>query len=101
MILAGALGNIIDGVFYGVIFSQSTIFETATLFPEAGGYASWMHGHVVDMLYFPIIHGVYPDWLPYIGGEPFEFFSPIFNLADSYITLGLVYLLLFHRNIFK
>lgn len=101
MILAGALGNIIDGVFYGVIFSASTTSQIATLLPEAGGYTSWLHGHVVDMLYFPIIRSFYPEWVPFVGGEPFEFFSPIFNVADSYICVGIFYLVLFQRQLFK
>ena len=101
LVLAGALGNIIDSAFYGLIFSESTYTSVATLFPEGGGYAGFLHGLVVDMLYFPLFSGVYPSWIPGIGGEPFTFFSPIFNLADSYISVGVIYLLLFHRKYFK
>ena len=101
LILAGALGNIIDSAFYGLIFSESTYFSPATLFPEGGGYAGFLHGKVVDMLYFPIVSGHYPSWFPGIGGDPFTFFSPIFNLADSYITVGVIYLILFQRKFFQ
>lgn len=100
MIVAGALGNIIDGIFYGVIFSESTFYQVATLFPAGGGYSSWMHGNVVDMFYFPIIKGYLPEWIPFVGGEFFEFFSPIFNAADSYISVAIFYLILFQRHIF-
>jgi len=101
LILAGALGNIIDSAFYGMIFSDSSYFQVATLFPSGGGYAGFLHGKVVDMLYFPIINSTYPSWFPWIGGESFIFFSPIFNMADSYITIGVIYLLLFQRKFFK
>ncbi|MBQ4279392.1 MAG: lipoprotein signal peptidase [Rikenellaceae bacterium] len=101
LVLAGALGNIIDSAFYGLIFSESTYTTVATMFPPGGGYAGFLHGRVVDMLYFPIFSGVYPAWLPGVGGEPFTFFSPIFNLADSYITIGVIYLLLFQRRYFR
>ena len=101
LILAGAVGNIIDSALYGVIFSESTWSQAATLFPEGGGYASFLHGKVVDMLYFPILKGTYPGWFPWVGGESFIFFSPIFNFADSYITIGVLYLLLFQRKFFN
>lgn len=87
LILAGAAGNLIDSAFYGLIFSES-YFQVAQLFPEAGGYAGFLHGHVVDMLYFPLIEGTYPQWMPWVGGEPFLFFRPVFNIADSSITVG-------------
>ena len=83
LILVGAAGNVFDSAFYGLIFSESTFYNVATFLPEGGGYAGFLHGKVVDMLYFPLFSGVYPDWLPGIGGRPFTFFSPIFNLADS------------------
>lgn len=100
LILTGALGNIIDSVFYGVIFSESTYYDVATFMPEGGGYASFLHGKVVDMLYFPVIHTFYPDWVPYLGGKDFIFFRPVFNIADSAITIGVLSLILFQRNVF-
>lgn len=100
LILAGAIGNIIDSVFYGVIFDHS-FGQVATLFPEGGGYAGWLHGKVVDMFYFPLIETTRPDWLPIWGGQEFIFFRPIFNLADSAICVGVFLLLLFYRNTFS
>jgi signal peptidase II len=99
LILAGALGNIIDSALYGLIFSDS-MREVATLFPEGGGYASFLHGRVVDMFYFPLFKGYLPDWLPFWGGDYFIFFRPIFNLADSSISVGVFLLLLFQRKAF-
>lgn len=87
MILAGAIGNMIDSAFYGLIFSESYM-QIATLFPEGGGYASFLYGRVVDMLYFPLISGYYPSWFPIIGGDNFLFFSPVFNIADSSVCVG-------------
>ncbi|TCV20395.1 signal peptidase II [Sphingobacterium alimentarium] len=101
LIFAGAVGNIIDSVFYGVIFSESTYYTTATLFPEAGGYASLLHGKVVDMLYFPLIEGNFPDWFPIWGGEHFLFFRPVFNIADSAISVGVFLILIFQKRYFK
>lgn len=101
MILAGALGNIIDSVFYGVIFAESTRFATATIFPEGGGYAGLLHGHVVDIFYFPIVRGYWPDWVPWKGGDPFEFFRPVFNIADSAITVGVFTILIFQKRFFE
>lgn len=102
LILVGALGNIIDSAFYGLIFSNSTFTDVAHFVPWGTGYASFLHGSVVDMLYFPIIEiDRMPDWIPFFGGEPFTFFSPIFNIADSYVTCGIVYLILFQRKFFK
>lgn len=101
LITAGAIGNIIDSAFYGLIFSESTYFSVATMFPEGGGYAGFLHGKVVDMLYFPIIDGTYPSWLPFVGGDNFTFFSPIFNLADSYISVGVIYMIIFQRKFFN
>lgn len=101
MILAGAAGNLIDSAFYGVCFSESTFTQVATMFPAGGGYASLLHGKVVDMLYFPLFHGVWPDWIPSIGGNPFTFFAPVFNFADSYITIAVFYLIFFQWKFFK
>ncbi|MFA9213667.1 MAG: lipoprotein signal peptidase [Candidatus Methylacidiphilales bacterium] len=98
MILVGALGNIIDSVFYGVLFSKSDYWSLATFLPVDGGYASWFHGSVVDMLYFPIIHGSFPSWFPIWGGESFEFFRPVFNVADATISVGFVLILLFQKE---
>ena len=97
LILAGALGNIIDRAFYGVIFSES-LGAVATLFPEGGGYGSFLHGRVVDMFYFPLYKGYLPDWLPIWGGDYFIFFRPIFNLADASISVGVALMLLFQRK---
>ena len=97
LILAGAVGNIIDSVFYGVIF-DSSYGQVATIFPPGGGYATWLHGRVVDMFYFPVIRTYWPSWIPFYGGEEFIFFRPIFNIADSAISVGIVVLLLFHRK---
>lgn len=102
LVLAGALGNILDSAFYGLIFSESTFTEAARFVPWGTGYASFLHGSVVDMLYFPIIEiDRMPDWIPFVGGEPYTFFSPIFNVADAYVTCGLLYLILFQRKFFK
>ena len=97
LILAGAIGNIIDSIFYGVIFDHS-YGQVATLFPEGGGYAGWLHGKVVAMFYFPLIETTWRDWLPIWGGQEFVFFRPIFNLADSAICVGVFLLLIFYRN---
>jgi len=101
LVLAGAIGNMIDSAFYGLIFSESTPFETAVLFPEGGGYSSFLHGKVVDMLYFPVIRGVYPEWFPFWGGESFIFFRPVFNLSDACITTGVLMILVFQKRYFK
>ncbi|MBK1438797.1 lipoprotein signal peptidase [Parapedobacter sp. ISTM3] len=101
LIFAGAMGNIIDSTFYGLIFSESTWFEKARLFPPEGGYSSLLHGKVVDMLYFPIIKGTFPSWLPIWGGEDFLFFRPVFNIADSAITVGVALILLYQKRYFK
>jgi signal peptidase II len=101
LIFAGALGNIIDSTFYGLMFSASDPFQPATLFPEGGGYAGLFHGKVVDMFYFPIIHGTFPDWLPLWGGEGFTFFNPVFNLADASITAGVAAILIWQKRYFK
>ena len=101
LIFAGAIGNVIDSAFYGLLFSESTFTQVATFLPEGGGYAGFLHGKVVDMLFFPLFEGTYPSWFPWVGGEEFLFFSPIFNFADSYITIGVIYLLSFQRKFFK
>lgn len=101
LVLAGAAGNIIDSAFYGLIFSESTPFDIAVLFPPEGGYSSFLHGKVVDMFYFPIISGHFPDWFPFWGGEDFVFFRPVFNIADASITIGVVLLLIFQKKFFK
>lgn len=118
-IFAGALGNIIDSVFYGVLFGGSTPMYVAKFLPEAGGYSSLFHGKVVDMLYFPLVDGqlpswvpsisfVWPDWLPFVGGDlfmlfvdrHFSFFDPVFNIADMAISTGVGILLVFNKKVF-
>lgn len=97
LILAGALGNIIDSVFYGYIFSESSFHGgVAELFPAEGGYAPLLYGRVVDMLHFPLFYGTYPEWLPLLGGRSYLFFRPVFNLADVAISLGVALLLFFY-----
>lgn len=98
LILAGAVGNIIDCVSYGEFFSASTHTDIATWVPMGQGYADWLHGRVVDMFYFPIIDTYWPDWMPFVGGEHFIFFSPIFNFADAAISCGIIALLLFYSR---
>ena len=105
LITAGAAGNIFDSAFYGLIFNNSTMMNpmidgsgVASLFPEGGGYAGFLQGRVVDMFYFPILTGTYPEWLPFKGGDSFIFFRPVFNVADSSITIGVFWILLFQRK---
>ncbi len=100
LIFAGAVGNIIDSAFYGLIFNES-YGQVAQLFPDGGGYATFLHGKVVDMLYFPLISGHYPDWLPFVGGREFLFFRPVFNIADSSITIGIFSIILFYWKLFS
>ena len=100
-ILAGAAGNIIDSAFYGIIFNESTYGTVAEFLPESGGYAPFLQGHVVDMIYCPVLRGTFPDWFPLWSREPFTFFRPIFNIADSAITIGVFYLLIFQHKFFK
>jgi signal peptidase II len=101
LILAGAMGNIIDSAFYGLLFSESTYFDVARFMPAEGGYSTFLHGKVVDMFYFPILEGHYPGWIPFLGGDSFIFFRPVFNLADSAITCGVFILLIFQRQFFQ
>ena len=101
MILAGALGNIIDSAFYGLLFSESRYTAVAEFLPEGGGYAPFLMGSVVDMFYFPIISGYFPEWFPIWGGEHFLFFRPIFNVADASITIGVLFIFLFQRKFFN
>ncbi|MDM8338898.1 lipoprotein signal peptidase [Mediterranea massiliensis] len=98
LILAGALGNIIDSLFYGLVFNESTHAQIASFMPAEGGYAPFLYGKVVDMFYFPIIETNWPSWMPFIGGEHFIFFSPIFNFADAAISCGIIALLLFYSK---
>lgn len=99
LIFAGALGNIIDSVFYGVIFSHS-YGQVATIFPEGGGYAPIFQGHVVDMLQFPLVSWNWPDWMPWVGGEHYTFFQYVFNIADFAISVGVGILIVFNKRIF-
>lgn len=98
MVLAGAAGNIFDSAFYGLIFNTSSEHYTSYFVPFGTGYAPFLMGKVVDMFYFPIIHTYWPEWVPMVGGQPYVFFSPIFNFADSAITVGVVFLLIFYRK---
>jgi len=100
LIFAGAIGNIIDSAFYGLIFSDS-YGQVARLFPPGGGYATFLHGRVVDMFYFPLFSGVYPSWVPFAGGSDFQFFRPVFNVADSSISIGIFSIIIFYRKQFS
>lgn len=97
LILAGAIGNIMDCAFYGVLFDTS-YGQVATFMPEGGGYSTFLHGKVVDMLYFPLIETTWPSWMPFWAGEELVFFRPIFNVADSSICVSVFILLLFYRH---
>ncbi|MFV0607429.1 MAG: lipoprotein signal peptidase [Niabella sp.] len=110
LIYAGALGNLIDSMFYGVLFDKGFHYDSAfgDYISYSGiaqmtspGYASFLHGSVVDMLYFPMIKSTYPSWFPFVGGEPFEFFAPIFNVADAAISTGVIALLVFQKKFYK
>ncbi len=110
LIYAGALGNLIDSMFYGMIFDKGLHFDPSMndYLPYSGvahfssnGYSSFLHGSVVDMLYFPMVKSHFPSWFPFVGGEEFEFFSPIFNIADASISTGVITLLLFQKRFFK
>ncbi len=98
MILAGAIGNLIDCMFYGLCFAGSSEFYTSYFVPFGTGYAPFLMGKVVDMFYFPLIETDWPDWMPLVGGDHFIFFSPVFNFADASISVGVVLLLLFFRK---
>jgi len=101
LIIAGAMGNIIDGAIYGLIFSESTFHgNPATFMPPEGGYERFLHGRVVDMFHFPLIDTVLPSWIPKWGGERFEFFRPVFNVADAAISVGVAFILILHRRFF-
>ena len=100
MIIAGAAGNIFDSAFYGMIFTDS-YGRVAEMFPAGGGYETFLHGSVVDMFYFPILKGTWPSWSPINAGEPFIFFRPVFNLADSSITIGIGIILIFYKKYFN
>ena len=100
IIFAGALGNILDSVFYGILFSDSHL-QVATFLPEEGGYAGVFYGNVVDMLHFPIWSGVLPEWLPFFGGKYFSFFDPVFNVADMAISTGIGILIVFNKKAFE
>jgi signal peptidase II len=110
LIYAGAAGNLIDSMFYGMIFDKGLHYSpimndyvgyVGVAEVSGNGYSSFLHGSVVDMLYFPIFNGTFPDWLPIVGGEPFEFFSPIFNIADASISIGVITLLLFQKRLME
>ncbi len=110
LIYAGALGNLIDSMFYGMIFDKGLTYDPAisdylqysgVAQFSSGGYSSFLHGSVVDMLYFPLFKGHFPSWLPGVGGDEFEFFSAIFNVADASISIGVITLLLFQKRFFK
>lgn len=100
LIFCGAAGNIFDSMFYGLAFNDSHS-QIASFFPPEGGYAPFLHGKVVDMLFFPLYEGYLPSWIPFWGGDYIVFFRPVFNLADSYITIGVLILILFHRKFFS
>jgi signal peptidase II len=99
LIFAGALGNIIDSAFYGMIFSDDC-FNVGTMFPPGGGYAGFLHGKVVDMFYFPIVKGHFPSWFPIWGTEDFIFFRPVFNFSDSAITVGVLLIVFFQKKFY-
>jgi signal peptidase II len=107
LIFAGAVGNLIDSLFYGMIFESSDKIDPETgkyivssLFPKGGGYAPFLHGKVVDMFYFPMVNGHFPSWFPIWGGQTFEFFSPVFNFADASISIGVISLFIFQNKFF-
>jgi signal peptidase II len=99
LIMAGAIGNILDSAYFGLIFDES-YGRISTLLPPNGGYAPFLQGRVVDMFYFPLISSHYPSWFPFVGGQEFIFFRPVFNIADSSITIGIFIILIFYRHFF-
>jgi len=111
LIYAGALGNLIDSMFYGMMFDKGMTYDAAAQqyiyyyglahLTSHGGYQSFLHGNVVDMLYFPMIHSSFPSWFPFVGGKEFEFFSPIFNIADASISVGVITLLIFQKRLVR
>lgn len=100
LVIAGATGNLIDCAFYGLIFNES-FGQVATMFPEGGGYESFLYGNVVDMFYCPVLESNYPSWFPFVGGDRFLFFRPVFNVADSTITISVFLMIIFYKKIFK
>ena len=101
LILTGALGNLLDSMFYGMFFDASGPFNIAQAFPADGGYANFLQGKVVDMFYFPLFEGTYPEWMPWFGGEYYQFFQPVFNIADASISIGVVLLVLMQKTFFQ
>ena len=100
LIFAGAIGNILDSAFYGILFSSSDFGTIAQFLPPEGGYSTFLHGKVVDMFYFPILSGYFPDWVPVWGGQPYLFFRPVFNLADAAISVGVILWIIFQKKIY-
>lgn len=100
LVLAGALGNIIDSLFYGLLFGASSYHTVAEFLPEGGGYAPFLKGSVVDMLYFPLIDTFWPNWVPFVGGDRLQFFRPVFNIADDAISTGVIAIILFRNKLF-
>jgi signal peptidase II len=96
LVMGGAIGNIVDCLFYGLVFSNSSSYELAHFVPFGDGYTTFLHGRVVDMFYFPIIDTFWPEWMPFVGGNHFIFFSPIFNFADAAISCGIIAMLIFY-----
>ncbi|MFS4482587.1 lipoprotein signal peptidase [Hyunsoonleella sp. 2307UL5-6] len=101
LIFAGALGNIIDSVFYGVLFNESLFNQVAVFMPEEGGYDNLLHGKVVDMIHLPIYNDILPKWMPFVGGKHFTFFEPVFNIADMAISTGFLMLIVFNKRAFS
>jgi len=101
LILAGAIGNILDSAFYGLIFTDSVLYGSPAIYNPAEGYAGFLHGNVVDMLHFPLFSFNWPEWIPLIGGDRFEFFKPIFNIADTAISTGIIAILVFQKRYFN